>query len=177
MPRERLASVREITPAWLKERGLRGLIVDLDNTLVPYGAPPPPPAELASWKQELDRAGVPLAIVSNARRERTRRWAEALGVPGWGLAGKPLPLAIRRAARALGLKPGEIAVVGDQLFTDVLGANLAGCYSVLVEPIEPRGGLPHTRWIRGLERRLLNSHFRSPNQATSPKRGFLYWNC
>jgi len=159
LPKERLSRISEITPAWLAERGLRGVITDLDNTLVPYGAAPPPPAELAGWKQALDRAGVPLAIVSNAKPGRTRQWAEALGVPGWSLAGKPIPLILKLAIKKMGLPPAVVAIVGDQLFTDVLGANLAGGYSVLVNPIEPNKGLPHTRWVRGLERRLLERHF------------------
>jgi len=161
MPKERVARISEITPDWLAARGLRGVIADLDNTLVPYGAAPPPPAELAEWKRALDRAGVPLAIVSNAKPGRTRQWAEALGVPGWGLAGKPVPLSLRLTIKKMGLSPAEVAIVGDQLFTDVLGANLAGGYSVLVEPIEPKKGLPHTRWVRQLERRIL--------EASAPK--------
>ncbi len=159
MPKERLSRITEMTPAWLSDRGLRGLVIDLDNTLVPYGLKPPPPAELAEWKRALDEAGMPLAIVSNAKPGRTREWAAALGVPGWGLAGKPLPFAIWLAAKRLGLPAAQLAVVGDQLFTDVLGANLAGGYAVLVEPIEPDRGLPHTRWVRGLERRLLERRF------------------
>ena len=159
MPKERLSRITEVTPAWLSDRGLRAVIADLDNTLVPYGVAPPPPAELAGWKRALDDAGVPLAIVSNAKPGRTRQWAEALGVPGWGLAGKPVPLSLRLTIKKMGLSPAEVAIVGDQLFTDVLGANLAGGYSVLVEPIEPDRGLPHTRWVRGLERRLLERYF------------------
>jgi len=163
--------VEEITPAWLAERGLRGVIADLDNTLVPYGVEPPPPPDLAAWKRALDEAGVGLAIVSNARPGRTRRWSAALGVRGRALAGKPLPFAIRAAARELGLPPEQVAVVGDQLFTDVLGANLAGGYAVLVEPIEPGRGLPHTRWVRGLERRLLERHFPKTGVPGPPSGG------
>ena len=161
LPKERVTRIGEITPDWLAARELRGVIADLDNTLVPYGVAPPPPAELAEWRQALDRAGVPLALVSNAKPGRTRQWAEALGVPGWGLAGKPVPLSLRLTIKKMGLLPAEVAIVGDQLFTDVLGANLAGGYSVLVEPIEPKKGLPHTRWVRRIERRIL--------EASAPK--------
>jgi len=167
MPKERLNRVTEITPDWLAQRGLRGVVVDLDNTLVPYGVTPPPPQELAEWKQTLDAAGIPLAIVSNAKKHRTRLWAEALGVSGWGLAGKPLPLSLRKTFAKMGLQPSEVAVVGDQLFTDVLGANLAGGYAVLVDPIEPKKGLPHTRWVRKLEKSLLERHFPSKRGVTA----------
>ena len=159
LPREQVDSLTEITPAWLAERGLAGLVVDLDNTLVPYGVAPPPPPELAAWKRSFEKSGVPLAIVSNAKPSRTRAWAAALGVPGSSFAAKPLPWSLRRMIVQLGLSPEQVAVAGDQLFTDVLAANLVGAYAVLVEPIEPRKGLPHTRWVRALERRILARRF------------------
>ncbi len=155
-PKARVARITELTPEWLAARGLRGLVVDLDNTLAPYGVAPPAQGGLAAWNRSLAEAGVPVLIVSNAKPGRTRDWAEALGREGWGLAGKPLPWSLRRALRRMGLAPHETAVAGDQLFTDVLGANLIGAYSVLVEPIEPKKGLPHTRWVRALERRILD---------------------
>jgi len=157
LPRERVERLTQITPSWLRERGLEGLIIDLDNTLVPYGSPPPASAEIAEWRDALARAGIPVCIVSNAKIARTRNWAEELLMPGWGLAGKPLPWGMRRALRAMGLPAAKVAAAGDQLFTDVLGANLVGAYSVLVEPLEPKRGLPHTRWVRALEQRILNS--------------------
>ncbi|WP_456476524.1 YqeG family HAD IIIA-type phosphatase [Oceanithermus sp.] len=156
-PKARVRRVTELTPEWLAARGLSGLVVDLDNTLVPYGVAPPAEGDLAEWNRALADAGIPVCIVSNAKRRRTRAWAEALGREGWGLAGKPLPWSLRRAVRRMGLAPHEVAVAGDQLFTDVLGANLIGAYSVLVEPIEPKKGLPHTRWVRALERRVLEA--------------------
>ncbi|WP_293174163.1 YqeG family HAD IIIA-type phosphatase [Oceanithermus sp.] len=156
-PKARVRRVTELTPEWLAARGLSGLVVDLDNTLVPYGVAPPAEGDLAEWNRALADAGIPVYIVSNAKRGRTRAWAEALGREGWGLAGKPLPWSLRRAVRRMGLAPHEVAVAGDQLFTDVLGANLIGAYSVLVEPIEPKKGLPHTRWVRALERRVLEA--------------------
>ena len=154
-PRERVRRITELTPEWLARRGLRGLVVDLDNTLVPYGVKPPAPDELDAWNRELAAAGVPVVIVSNARTGRTRSWAKSLGLTGWGLAGKPFPWGLRRAFVQMGLPAKEVAVAGDQLFTDVFGANLVGAYSVLVEPLEPKKGLPHTRWVRALERRIL----------------------
>ena len=154
-PKARVRRVTELTPEWLAARGLFGLVVDLDNTLVPYGVAPPAKGELAEGNRALAEAGIPVFIVSNAKPGRTRAWARSLGLEGWGLAGKPFPWSLRRAVRRMGLAPHEVAVAGDQLFTDVLGANLIGAYSVLVEPIEPKKGLPHTRWVRALERRIL----------------------
>jgi len=166
-PKARVRRVTELTPEWLAERGLGGLVVDLDNTLVPYGVRPPAEGELAAWNRALAEAGIPVLIVSNAKRGRTRAWAEALEREGWGLAGKPFPWSLRRAVQKMGLAPREVAVAGDQLFTDVLGANLIGAYSVLVEPIEPKKGLPHTRWVRALERRVLAGMPDPPNGGAS----------
>ncbi|RDI96649.1 YqeG family HAD IIIA-type phosphatase [Meiothermus sp. QL-1] len=152
-PRARLQSVTEITPLWLRERGLRGVILDLDNTLVPYGFYGEPPAHLVGWLEELKAAGIPLVLVSNGSRARVGYWREKLGVLGLGPAGKPW-CGFRSALRRMGLQACEVAVVGDQLFTDVLGGNLVGAYTVLVPPLSSRE-LGYTRLVRRLERFVL----------------------
>jgi HAD superfamily phosphatase (TIGR01668 family) len=159
-PRERLLSALEITPEWLSARRLRGVILDLDNTLVPYGSNIQTP-ELEAWARSLCDAGVRVRLVSNAMPERIKRWSERLGFPGVGAIGrgtaaKPFPAAFLRAARKMDLRPREIAVVGDQLFTDVLGGNLIGAYTILVAPLS-QNALPHTRFTRALERAVLHS--------------------
>ena len=73
------------------------------------------------------------------------------------MAGKPNPASFRRAAQALGLPPHQVGMVGDQLFTDVLGGNLAGLHTILVHPLIDNA-LPHTRLARLLERRVLARH-------------------
>lgn len=168
-PNEHLTSVLEITPEWLSARHLRGLILDLDNTLVPYGSEFHTP-ELEAWANALRTANIQARLVSNALPERIKRWAEQLGFPGVGALGrgsaaKPLPSAFLRAARAMNLQPRDIAVVGDQLFTDVLGGNLIGAYTVMVVPLS-QNALPHTRLARALERMVLNSH----HPASKPSR-------
>jgi hypothetical protein len=169
VPRERIESVYEITPEWLEERRLRGLILDLDNTLVAYKSEDANP-ELEAWAARLHQAGVQGRLVSNALPERIKRWAERLGFPGVGVVGrgtaaKPFPGAFLRAARKMGLRRREIAVVGDQLFTDILGGNLIGAYTVLVTPIS-MNALPHTRFTRTLERFVLDhSQHKTPNQS------------
>jgi uncharacterized protein len=169
LPNERLASVLEITPEWLNARGLRGLILDLDNTLVAYRSELQTP-ELEAWAQTLRDAGVQARLVSNALPERIERWATRLGFPGVGLIGrgtaaKPFPAAFWRAAHTMHLHPQTIGVVGDQLFTDVLGGNLIGAYTILVAPLS-QNALPHTRFARALERAVLNSS----HPASKPSR-------
>jgi uncharacterized protein len=174
LPNERLASVLEITPDWLRARGLRGLILDLDNTLVAYRSELQTP-ELEAWAKTLRDAGVQARLVSNALPERIERWASRLGFPGVGLIGrgtaaKPFPAAFLRAARAMQLHPRFIAVVGDQLFTDVLGGNLIGAYTILVAPLS-QNALPHTRLARALERAVLHSdNLDSSDLASKPSR-------
>lgn len=152
-PKAQMSSVLEITPQWLQERGIKGLLLDLDNTLVPYKFKGEPPEELLAWMRALEAAGVRVFLVSNARRKRLKAWSAKLGVEGIGLAGKPW-FGIRKGLKRLGLPASQVAVVGDQVFTDVLGGNLAGAYTVLVRPISQKE-LGYTRLVRRLERLIL----------------------
>ena len=153
-PDARLEDVYHITPEYLRALGLRGLALDLDNTIVPYGDNREN-LRLTIWVAGLSAAGVRAVLVSNAMPERVRLWSGRLGVPGLALAGKPWPWGFRRAARRMKLAPSEVAVVGDQLFTDVLGGKLAGSFTILVTPISSNS-LPHTRLARYAERLLLS---------------------
>lgn len=157
-PEARFDRVEQLTPGVLEGLGVRALLLDLDETLLPGHAEAPEAAVLA-WAATLQAGGVPLAIVSNGRRERVRRVAAALGVPGHALCGKPWPRAYRGTARRLGVAPERCAMVGDQLFTDVLGARLAGLRALLVTP-RSTGGLPHTRALRRLETLVLRGGMR-----------------
>ena len=143
-----------LTPAKLRSLGIDGVLVDLDDTLLPSGS-----LDLATpvlrWFAELDAASIPAVVVSNGEPRRVRHVCERLGVDGIALVGKPLPLAFRRGVRRLGVPVERAAMIGDQLFTDVLGANLVGLTSILVAPLS-QGGLPHTRLARHLERRILS---------------------
>ncbi len=128
-------------------------MVDLDDTLVPSGG------EMLSdsareWLLSMREAGFPVLILSNGTRLRVDRWKAELELPGFHLVGKPFWFAYRRGLRMLGTKAEETLMVGDQIFTDVLGANLAGVTSVLVEPLSV-GTLVHTRLLRKVEQRIL----------------------
>ncbi len=152
-PDARVASVHEVTPAWLASRGLQGLLVDLDETLLPAAADDAL-ASVYDWLESLVSAGVRVAILSNGERERVKAVAKRAGLPALALAGKPFRYAFRRGLRLLDLPPEQVAMLGDQLFTDVLGAKSAGLHAVLVDPLSP-GKLPHTRLARRLERWVL----------------------
>lgn len=155
-PGDLIDHVQQITPEFLAGRGLRGLLLDLDNTLIPYGSYQEN-AEVVRWAEELRSAGIQLYLLSNATGKRAAFWLERLAFEGVGLAGKPNPRAFRRGARAIGLPPEQVGMVGDQVFTDVLGGNLAGLHTILVRPLADNA-LPHTRLARQLERRVLRRY-------------------
>lgn len=128
-------NVWELTPALLEARGITLLLADLDNTLAPYGVAEPP-EEVRSWAAALARAGIQLFVLSNSRRPgRAADFAGRLGVPFLGRAGKPKTGGFRRAMEQTGRTPGQTAMAGDQLFTDVWGANNAGVLAVAVRPM------------------------------------------
>jgi uncharacterized protein len=152
-PKLVVTAVHEVTPEFLAEHGLKAVMVDLDDTLVASSG------ELLDerfqgWAVSLREAGIPLLMLSNGSPARVARFAAMLGIEGVALVGKPSLTAFRRGLKLLGAPAHETAMIGDQLFTDVLGANLAGMTSVLVEPLST-GRLPHTRVLRRLERLIL----------------------
>jgi uncharacterized protein len=152
-PDVHVEAVADVTPALLQELGVRGVLVDLDDTLIASNAVELS-AEAEHWLLSLRVAGIKVVILSNGERKRVFDLAERFGLPAFALVGKPFPFAFRRGLAALGTPREATAMVGDQLFTDVLGANLAGLVSILVRPLTP-GKLPHTRLARRLERRIL----------------------
>ena len=135
LARRAYQSIYDIEPAALAERGIRLLLADLDNTLVPYGVAEPN-HQVRAWKAALEAAGITLFILSNSRRPgRAQRFAQALGVPYEGHAGKPKRGGFQRAMARMGVTPEETAIVGDQIFTDTWGGNNAGVLTLLVHPI------------------------------------------
>ena len=153
-PKAQFERFDQITPAWLQERGVKAVLLDLDNTLVPYRAYGECPPELRAWLDGLHLAGIQTMLVSNGSRRRVRYWRELLGIPGFGPAGKPW-FGFNKALKQLKLNAKQVAMVGDQLFTDVLGGNLVGALTILVQPISKKE-LGYTRLIRRLERLILN---------------------
>lgn len=137
----------------LARLGIRCLLVDIDNTLVPWGQGHVGD-EAYHFVERARQAGLALVVLSNARRSRRASVAAALGVPSAPRGFKPLPSSFVRAARVVGCQPREAAVVGDQIWTDVLGGKLAGMYTVLVDPIWDREHLM-TRLARHFERAFL----------------------
>ena len=124
-------TIYDIDPAALARRGVRLLLADLDNTLVPYGVPEPT-QQVRDWTAELQKHGVTLFVLSNNRHpQRPERFCKALGVPYIGHAGKPKPGSFYKAMEQMGCTPAQTASVGDQIFTDILGGSRAGVTTLL----------------------------------------------
>lgn len=133
-------------------RGYRGIILDLDNTSCAYGD-----AEVAEgvaeWVAAAQAAGLRIVLLSNNFSERVEAIGAQLSVATVPRALKPLPFGFWRALRLLGTRRHETVVIGDQLFTDVLGAKLIGVDAILTEPLAPHDFVL-TRVLRLLERML-----------------------
>lgn len=147
--RERVTSV---TPELLSALGVRALLLDVDNTIASYSSHEPAPGAV-EWVKEMEKSGFQVLIVSNNYKRRVSAFAARFGVGFISFACKPFPFGYLRASRALQVRPRECAIVGDQIFTDIVGANLCGMRSVLLTPIEPEDGVTF-RLRRSLERPL-----------------------
>lgn len=133
----------------LLQKGIRALIVDLDNTLVKWHEAEVS-AEVDQWVDQAKARGFKLCIASNALPERVKLIAGRLGIPYVSGALKPRRTPFRKALMRMDVVSQETAVVGDQIFTDVLGGNRLGLYTILTRPLS-RKEFPTTRMLRGLE--------------------------
>lgn len=121
----------------IRENGIKGIILDVDNTLIDYYKNMLEGVE--DWCKALKKEGIKFCIASNSnKKQKVEMVASKLGIPYVFFAKKPLKRGLYQAKEILGLEQRQIAVIGDQIFTDVLGANRCKMYSVLVEPIEEK---------------------------------------
>lgn len=164
LPNEHVKSIFDIQPEQLKAKGIKGIITDLDNTLVEWDRPSATPA-LIKWFDEVKRNNILVTIVSNNNEARVKAFADPLQIPFIFQARKPLTKAFHRALSQMGIKKEEAVVIGDQLMTDVLGGNRSGFHTILVVPVAQTDGFV-TKFNRFAERRIMN-WFR--------KRGMLSW--
>jgi HAD superfamily phosphatase (TIGR01668 family) len=147
-PSYHVRSVSELTPPRLAAMGLEALLVDADSTLKHYTSEECLP-EAAAWLADLRAGGIGLCLISNGRQRRIERFAASIGLPFVAKAFKPLPHSCRNAVRKMGFQPARTAIVGDQLFADVLAGRLVGLATILVDPIHPE----QEHWFTRLKRR------------------------
>lgn len=132
---EAFKRVTDITPGYLKKSEIKGLILDIDNTLTTHDNPKPADGVL-DWIAEMKANNVSLMLVSNNHPPRVSPFAEMLGLDFVCEGAKPLSKGFKEAIARMKLNKKELAAVGDQIFTDVLGANLFGIRMLYVAPIE-----------------------------------------
>lgn len=142
----------------LKNAGIRAVISDIDNTLVPYSEPVPTES-VSEWYEKIRKAGISVALVSNNCAERVTTFNGQTSYPAIADAHKPSKKPLAILMDKLGVKPHETVMLGDQIFTDVLSGRLAGTYCILVKPIKDRTDIL-TRSKRVLERPFLRAYKR-----------------
>ena len=134
-PKIKLNRVTDIDKNLLNKYGIKGLILDVDNTLSTHHGHVLTDG-LEEWLNEMRKSGVKLVILSNSKEKRVKPFAEKIGLDFISMGLKPLPFKFLSALKRLGIKRSETAIVGDQIFTDTLGGNLYGVKTILLDPIK-----------------------------------------
>lgn len=158
LPKRHVDTIYDITPEFLQKDNKKGIIVDLDNTLVPWNVEYAT-NEVIQWLNDMKNANINVTIFSNNNEDRVTLFAEPLETPFVFKANKPLRRAFIAAQREMNLNKNEIVVIGDQLLTDILGGNRAGFDTILVVPIV-QSDAPITKFNRNLERMILQHFYR-----------------
>lgn len=147
-------SIMDIEKDFFAEHNIRYVIMDIDNTLVPYTSPLPDKTA-HTFLERLKKENIQAAFVSNNSKERVERFNQDLQIVSVWRAKKPLISCIKKAMRAIGAVPEQTALIGDQIFTDIYGGNRAGLLTILVEPIEAKE-TPFFAVKRKYEKKVLN---------------------
>lgn len=127
-------SAASITPEFLKQKGITALVLDVDNTLTGHGSQMLPP-NIEAWLQTMRQAGIQLAIASNNTEARVKPFAAAVGLDYVAMSCKPLTFGLAKARKKFGVPRNQMAIVGDQLFTDRLAGAFYGIPALVVMPM------------------------------------------
>ena len=158
-PNAYLKNIKEITIDFLNKNNIKALILDVDNTLIDFDKNMLEGTE--KWCEELKKEGIKFFIVSNSnKKEKVKMVADKLEIPYVFFATKPLKRGFNKAIKMLDEKNENIAAVGDQIFTDVIGANRCKMFSILVEPIAKKD-LLITKIKRPLENYVIKRYKKS----------------
>ncbi len=151
----------DITPLYLINNNIKALILDVDNTLTGHGSQKLP-LEIEKWLSEMNSAGIKMVIVSNNFKKRVEPFAKSINLKFCAFSCKPSPLGLAKATKMLGVKKSEVALVGDQIFTDILGANIYNIKSLLVLPMY--GDIKFTiRLKRAMEKPIIKAFLKKGN--------------
>lgn len=135
-------SITQLTPQFLRSQGIRLLMLDFDNTIVPYTTNSPT-GQMEAWLMEMAKGDLPICVVSNSHNDRVKIFCRKYGIDCITHAKKPFSKGIRQCLSKYNLAASDCALAGDQIFTDTLGANCAGVRSILVKPIDN-----HNFWLK-----------------------------
>lgn len=151
-PNKQFKKVEQITIEFLQKNKIKALILDIDNTLIDYNRKMS--ESVIDWAKKMKGQGIKLYILSNTNhKEKIEEVAKTLEIPYQGLAKKPLKSGFLKVQKEIGEKPENIGVVGDQIFTDVIGGNRCNMFTILVDPIDEKD-FWYTAWKRPLENRI-----------------------
>lgn len=128
-------NIFSVTPEFLKENNIKALLLDADNTLCIYHSEVPIEGVM-EWINEMKSSGIELHILSNGKPGRLTTFSNNVNLPCFYMSLKPLPFKILKAIKKLGFKREDVALVGDQMFTDILGGNLAGIKTIWLDYIK-----------------------------------------
>ena len=162
-PTQYIASIFEMDIKALKTEGIKGIIFDIDNTLVPFDVAEPN-EEIVNFFNKLQEEGFKITLVSNNTKDRVIKFNKKLKVFALHEAQKPLGKSFRKALHLMACKKEEAVIVGDQIFTDVYGGNLVGIQTILVQPVSDRDEWK-TKIKRGIEKRVIRSYEKSIYQG------------
>ncbi len=135
-PHIKLEKITDITVSLLQLNGIKGLILDVDNTLSTHHGEKLTEG-LTEWLDTMRNNGVKMIILSNSKRSRVKPFSERINLEYISLGLKPLPFNYNRATRLMNIPRNQVAIVGDQIFTDSLGGHLAGVKTIILDPIKP----------------------------------------
>ena len=143
LPRLMTGKTTDVTAELLRQRNIRLLMLDFDNTIVPYTTTTPT-EEMEAWLKHMNELeGLQLCIVSNSHNDRVPQFCRERNMAVITHAKKPFTKGIRECLERYGIPASEAALVGDQIYTDTLGANSAGVTSILVKAINN-----HNFWLK-----------------------------
>ncbi len=139
-PDIKLKRVTDITPQILKSFDIKALLLDVDNTLSTHHSMVLTDG-LNEWIESMKKSGIKLSLLSNSKEKRVKPFAEKIGLDYISLALKPLCFGFLRGVKFLNVEKSETAIVGDQIFTDILGGNACGIKTILLTPIKPESSM------------------------------------
>ena len=142
LPKIIVPALTDVSVELLHSRGVKLLMLDFDNTIVPYTTSAPTP-QMDAWIQAMVASDIRLCVVSNSHKDRVKIFCTDYGIDCITHAKKPFSKGIRECLAKYQANPGECALVGDQIFTDTLGANCTGVTSILVKAIDN-----HNIWLK-----------------------------